>query len=155
MTLFFGHAGILVQVVDVLRDDAAGALPSSISSRHCMVAAVRLRADPAVAIVEAAAPGLATRLFGSDEILEVDRLHPCPDAAGAAEVGDAGFGADARAGEEQSAAARIEQRAQRVELVAQWADGHGCGWAVRVQACGRRHSYAAPPPTTRSRALLS
>ena len=101
-----------MQVVDVLRDDCAR-LAGSDQLRDRVVAAVRLRADPAVAIVEAAAPGLAPLLLGSDEFLEVDRLHPRPDAAGAAEVGNAALGADAGAGEEEGAAAALEQLAQR------------------------------------------
>src|SRR6185503_15085706 len=106
------HARGLVQVVDVLRDDGAR-FPGSNQLRDRVMAAVRLRADPAVAIVEAPSPRLAPLLFRREELLEVNWLHPRPDAAGTAKVGNAGLGADARAGEEEGALATVEQRAQR------------------------------------------
>src|SRR5258708_2980377 len=50
--------------------------------------------------LEAATPGLAPRLLRGEKLIEIDRRHLGPNAAGAAEIGDAAFGADAGAGED-------------------------------------------------------
>src|SRR5918995_2865364 len=82
--------------------------------------AIRLRADPAVAIVEAAAPRLAALLLGSQELLEINRLHPRPDATRAAEIRNARLGADARAREEQGPSAAAEQLTQCCDFAWIW-----------------------------------
>ena len=61
---------------------------------------------------KAAAPGFAPRLLRTQKIGEIDRRHPGPDAAGAAEIGDAQFGADAGAGKDDGAARVGDQSAK-------------------------------------------
>ena len=105
---FIGNARDLMQVVDVLCDHRSGlALLDEI--RNDLVSAIGLRSDPAVTIVETASPRLATLLLGGDELLEINRLHARPHAARTAEIGNAGFGADAGAREKQGAAAVTKQ----------------------------------------------
>src|SRR5688572_14593558 len=88
-----------MQVVDVLRDHAVR--PTRFDHpRHCIVTAIRMRADPPVRVVEPPPPRLAAHGFGRDEILEIDRLHAAPQAARTAKVRNARFSADAGAGEE-------------------------------------------------------
>ncbi len=54
-------------------------------------------------------PRFAPRFFRGYEFAEVDWLVFSPDAAGASKVGDAGFGADARAGEDYGPTAFAQQ----------------------------------------------
>src|SRR5690606_15633040 len=79
------HAAVLVQVVDVLGDHV-GHLALSGEARDGVVPGVGRGADPAGGSAEGAGPGLATLLLVAHEVVEVDRLHAAPDAAGAAEI---------------------------------------------------------------------
>ncbi len=65
------------------------ALPLVDQRRDRAVAAIGLRRTPQRVALELAPPGLAPRLFGGDEIAELDRLLARPDSPGAAEVRDA------------------------------------------------------------------
>src|SRR3546814_18242610 len=107
---FVRYAGELVQPVDVLGDDGvAASLAHQLLDRA--VAAVRLRLSDLGVGRELAPPGLAPRRLRRQELREVDRLIAAPDAARAAEVGDAGFGAAAGPGEDRDAPA---PRAERI-----------------------------------------
>ena len=130
------HAGGLVQPVDILRDDGAGlAAPHQRIDRA--VAAIGLRAAEVILHREAAPPGLAPRLLGRQELVEIDRRHLRPDAAGAAEIGDAGLGADAGAGEHDRAARLVDQAGERGNLAV---GSHGASLANPAPAAksGRR-----------------
>src|SRR5215471_9476135 len=65
--------------------------------------ATRLATGPAGAAGERPLPGLPPLGGIGDEVLEVDRRHAAPDAARRAEVGNAGLGRDAGAGEHHQA----------------------------------------------------
>ena len=110
-----GHAGALVQAVDVLGDhrrrDAAAD-----ERRDGAVAPVRLRVRHRVVTLGPQAPRLAPRRLRGDEVAEVDRPPPRPDTPGAAEIGDPGFGADARAGEHHGAAGVFDEAAQPLQI---------------------------------------
>ena len=83
-----GMPEVLVQPVDVLGDDRRDlAAPHQRVDRA--VAAIGLGRLEDVLHLEAAAPGFAPRLLGGEELVEIDRRHLGPDAAGAAEIGDA------------------------------------------------------------------
>ena len=56
--LLVGHAGVLMQVVDVLGDDDVGAAGAN-QLRDCIVTAIGFGADPSVGIAEATAPRFA------------------------------------------------------------------------------------------------
>ena len=96
--LVVGHAGGLVQAVDVLRDDGCHlALLDEAGERA--VAGVGGGLLQGLVARELAPPGLAAGLGGGHEVAEVDGPELGPDAAGRAVVGDAQFGGDAGAGE--------------------------------------------------------
>ena len=73
------------------------------------VAAIGLGGAEDILHRKAAAPGLAPRLLGGQEIVEIDRRHLGPDAARAAEIGDAGLGADPGAGKDDGAFRLVDQ----------------------------------------------
>ena len=92
------HARALVQPVDVLGDDGAHApLLDQLGERA--MAGVGLGLEHGLVGRELAAPGLPAHLLRRHEVVEVDRLVLGPDAAGRAEIRNAGFGRDAGAGE--------------------------------------------------------
>ena len=70
---------------------------------------------------EAPPPGFAPRFLRGEEIREVDRRHAGPDPAGAAKIGNPGFGADPGSGEHDGAA---RPRDRPGELGNFWVDGH-------------------------------
>jgi len=109
------NAGSLMQTVDVLGDH-----------RLDLVAAHQL-GDGAMAPIggggakrflhrEAAAPRLASRLLRGEKIGKVDRRHPGPDPAGAAEIRNSRFGADAGAGEYDGAVRAGNQFGKRADF---------------------------------------
>src|SRR5277367_4548498 len=98
----FGNTGGLVQPVDVLGDDRSGRAAADQFGDRAM-AAVRRGALKSFLHRKAPPPGLAARLLRGEKIGKVDRGHFCPDAAGAAEIGNARFGADAGAGKDDGA----------------------------------------------------
>jgi len=67
---------------------------------HRLVAGARLRLADDVADREEAPPRLQPRLLRGEEVAELDRLVPRPEAAGRAEIRDAAFGRDARTGKD-------------------------------------------------------
>ena len=73
--LAVGHAGVLVQVVDVLGDDARHFARARTSRATAQWPAIGLGARPAGCAAKCAPPGLAALSSAGDEILEVDRLH--------------------------------------------------------------------------------
>ena len=96
--LVVGHAGGLVQPVDVLGDD--GCHPALLDEAgERAVAGVGGGLLQGLVARELAPPGLAAGFGGGHEVAEVDGPELGPDAAGRAVVGDARFGGDAGAGE--------------------------------------------------------
>ena len=92
-----GRAGAGVEPVDVLRDEPAALAhpPRDEAVRDVGLGGSELACKP-----EAAAPVLeADRLVG-EEVRELDRFNPAPNATGGTEIVDAGRRGDARAGEE-------------------------------------------------------
>ena len=99
-------AGGLVQAVDILGDDG-GDLALAHQPRHRAVAAVGLGGAHQRVAGEAPPPGFAPAHGGGrQKSWKIDRLHLVPDAARAAEIGDAGFGADAGAREDDDGPVR-------------------------------------------------
>src|SRR5699024_545443 len=76
------------------------------------MALVRLLADQAALTAEYAPPGLAARLGRSHEIVELNRLHARPDAAGAAKIGNTRLGGHAGASEDHDALGGADQSGQ-------------------------------------------
>ena len=124
-----------MQPVDVLGDDGAD-LAAPHQRVDGAVAAIGLGAAESVLHRKAAPPGLAPRLLGGEELVEIDRRHLRPDAAGAAEIGDAGFGADAGAGEHDGAARLGDQAGERGDL--------GCRMSCRYFGKARSRRQARP-----------
>ena len=88
-------------------------------------------------------PGLAPRLVRCEEVGKVDRPHPRPDAAGAAEVGNARFRADPRAGEDDTIrrASSIIRRSSATSGSIVLLHSPAC---VHQRACAGCNSVAAP-----------
>src|SRR6185437_14654456 len=80
-----------------------GGLAGPHQFRHRAVAAVRCGLAQDRLHFETPPPGLPARLVRAHEIGEVDGRDLGPDPAGAAEIRNAGFRADARAGEHHDA----------------------------------------------------
>ena len=108
-------AGVLVQPVDVLRDHR-GRVAVVDQLGHGAVAAIGLRRAQDRLHLEAPPPGFPPRLLRAHEVGEIDRHLLGPDAARAAKVGDAGFGADAGAGEQHDAARIAEHAGERDDV---------------------------------------
>ena len=93
---------------------------------------------------EAPPPGFGTDFLGADEVLELNGLDLVPQAgAGAAEVRDAGLGADARPGEEDDSPRIGQQGGKLLDAVIQ--TGHPVAPSARrasIAAC--RQSSASP-----------
>ena len=105
-----------MQAVDVLRDDRAHpALLDEAGERT--VAGVGRRALERRMGRELAPPGLAARLCRGEEVAELDRLVPGPDAPGRAEIGNARLGGDAGAGEGDDVVRLGDHAPQRVDGV--------------------------------------
>jgi hypothetical protein len=110
--LVLRNSGGLVQPVDVLGDHRRDlAAPHQRIDRA--MAAVGERRPEDLLHREAPPPGFAARLLRGEELAEIDRRHLRPDAAGAAKIGDSGFGADAGAGEHDGAARRSDHAGKR------------------------------------------
>ena len=109
-----GNAGELMQPVDVLGDDA-GDLALGNEMRDCAMSAVWLSLLEHLFEGQLAAPSLATHVFPRKKVIKVDRLIGGPEAAGAAEIGNPGFGADAGAGKDDDSAACFEKLGQVVD----------------------------------------
>ena len=97
-----GDPGGLVQPVDVLGDHR-GDLAAANEFGDRAMASVRRRGAKRFFHRKAPPPGFAPRLFRGEKIGEIDRRHARPDAAGAAEIGNSGFGADPGTGEDDGA----------------------------------------------------
>ena len=93
-----GNPGRLVQIVDVLGDDARH-LAGPVKTGDGAVAAAGLGAAELILHGKAAPPALVPHLRVGQEVAEFDRPHLGPDAAGRPEVGDAALGGNAGAGE--------------------------------------------------------
>jgi hypothetical protein len=97
--LLGGDARFLVQPVDVLGNDGAGrAAPYQFRNRF--VTPVGLGRGNGLVAVELSRPVLAPGVGRFHELAEVDGTVTLPDSAGASEIGDSGFGADAGARED-------------------------------------------------------
>src|SRR4030095_10353556 len=92
------HAGALMQPVDILGDHARTRAFCD-KPGYSPVPPVGPRRAHRAMCDKLAAPRLAAHFLRSEEILEVDRRHARPHAAGTAKIGDTGFRADARASE--------------------------------------------------------
>ena len=92
-----------MQPVDVLGDDRRRRAAAD-QFRDGAMAAIGRGGAKGLLHRKAAPPGFAPRLLRGEKIGEIDRRHPGPDAAGAAEIGDARFGADAGAGKDDGTA---------------------------------------------------
>lgn len=102
--LFIRNARSLMKAVDVLSDHARDfALRDQMSDRA--MASIGLGLGDSFVDGDFSAPRFASCFFRGYELAKVDWLVFSPDAAGASKVGNAGFGADARAGEDDRAAA--------------------------------------------------
>ena len=141
-----GDAGFLVQPVDVLGDDA-GNLAAADELGDGEVAAIGRGVVDGLPGGELAPPGLAARLLGMHEVLEVDGLVLGPDAPGAAEVRDAGLGADAGPGEDDGAAAGLEHLAQAIDGLLECVHGSFPSVGSSAAAC----CGEATPPDCRAR----
>jgi hypothetical protein len=100
--LLVGHAGRLMQIVDVLGDDVR-CLAAAHQFGDGTVAGIGRGVREHVLHGETPPPRLATHLGGAQKIVEIDGRHLRPDAAGRTEIGNAGFGRNARAGENHHA----------------------------------------------------
>src|SRR4051812_20695261 len=89
---------MLVQIVDVLRDDGRD-LARLIERRQRPVAAARPRRGKGGLHGESAAPCLVAGLLTGDKFVVADRPVAGPYTAWRAEVGNPAFGRDAGAGE--------------------------------------------------------
>jgi hypothetical protein len=129
-----GNAGVLVQPVDVLGDDRGGAAGTDQFGAGA-VAAVGGGLSKCVLHVETPFPGFPAGFVGAHEVAEIDRGVLGPDAAGGAEVGNAGFGADPGAGEQDDAIGGVDQAGEFFQVVVgvPWHDGVPWGgvWAWR------------------------
>ena len=106
-------AGPEVEPVDVLGHHAQQlAAPLQLDQRQ--VGRVRLGGGDDRIGLEAAPPGLASGLGARQEVGVLDRRVPIPDAAGAAEVRDAGLGADAGPGERHDPPRAGDQLGERL-----------------------------------------
>ncbi len=101
-----------MQTVDVLGDNRRDlAAPHQRVDRA--VAAIGLGRLEDVLHREAAPPGFAARLLRGEELVEINRRHLRPDAARAAEIGNARLGADAGAGKDDDALRLGDQAGER------------------------------------------
>ena len=90
-----GHAGILMQVVDVLRDHRRdGATADQFGNG--MMADVGLGIAEIGIDGELAPPRLTTHVFAGHEVLELDRCHLGPYPARAAKIRDTRLGRNPR-----------------------------------------------------------
>jgi hypothetical protein len=95
--LFVRHSRQAVKPVDILRDKAEQ-LASCLKITDGVVADVWFHVFIKLVGFLLHLPVTDARGFAGKKFIEVDRLVPGPDAAGAAEVGDSGFRADPRSG---------------------------------------------------------
>ncbi len=109
------NAGGLMQPVDVLGDDRADFAAANQFGDRTMTA-VGGSAAKNLLHRKAAPPGFAPRLFRGEKIGKIDRRHAGPDAARAAEIGNAGFSADAGAGKDHGAARLFDQSGEFGDL---------------------------------------
>ena len=105
-----------MQAVNVLSDHTADpSLIDQMSDRP--VASIGFGRGYGFIDRDLAAPCFSPHLFRSEEVAEVDWLVFGPEASGASEVGDSGFGADSCAGEDSGAAALGEHSLQLVNTL--------------------------------------
>ena len=106
-----GYSRSLMQAVDVLRDDARD---SSLRDemRNRPMASIGFRLRHSFINRDLPSPRFAPRFFRGNELAKVDWLILGPDAAGASEVGNSGFSANARAGEDDRSLALSEHLSQ-------------------------------------------
>ena len=109
------HARGLMQIVDVLGDDAARlAALDQFGDRR--VARIGFREAEGVLQIEAPAPGFPALLGAAQKFLKRDRRHAVPDAARAAKIRDAGLGGNAGAREHDHVRGAIDQCRERIDL---------------------------------------
>src|SRR5262249_82014 len=113
-----GNARVLVQVVDILGDNARN-LAGLVQCSKSPVAAARLGRRKHRRHRKPALPGLVPRLLARHELVVGDRPVAGPDAARRAEVGDAAFGGDPGAGEGDDAETSGKQLPQSLDALAQ------------------------------------
>ena len=104
-------AGVLMQIVDILRDQRRN-LAGAVEPGERAMAAARFRLGETLLHDEAPPPGLVAHLAAGHEFVERDRLVLGPQAAGRAEIRNAAFGGDAGAGERHDGARVLDQVAQ-------------------------------------------
>src|SRR5262249_31932574 len=90
-------AGTLVEVVDVLRDNASR-LTHPIDARKREMPAARSCSGEVLVHGEAATPSLVTHFLTGQKIVELNRFHSRPNASRGTKIRDAAFGRNARAG---------------------------------------------------------
>src|SRR5690606_20325689 len=73
---------------------------------------------------EAPPPALVTRLLAREELAEIDRPHPRPDAAGRAKIRDAAFCGYSRSREGNDASRVIDQLVQMCDCLVKIAGDH-------------------------------
>ena len=139
--VFGRNARGLVQVVDILSHHA-GRFARRDRAKRAPVAPARLRAAELFLHGEAPPPGLVARLLAGDEVREVDRPHPGPDAAGGTEIRDAAFGRDAGAGERHDDGVTSARRRR-------WRSSH------RARSCSPRPAVPASCRRTAGLAALT
>jgi hypothetical protein len=91
-------ARLLVQSVDVLGNHGND-FPGSFQTGQGTMPVIRLRTFQLVVALPLHSPVLTASVRTVQEILEQDWLIPAPDPAGAPEIGNAAFRANARPGE--------------------------------------------------------
>jgi hypothetical protein len=109
-----GAARALVQAVDVLRDEALD--PAGCAEpRERAMRRVRLRAADHRPADHAARPVAPARGVGAEKVLQLDRRRAHPFAVAVAIAGNAGIGADARAGQHEQPRMALDEGMQRIE----------------------------------------
>ncbi len=104
----------LMQAVDVLRDEAFDPARAA-EPRQRDVRPVRPRAAHDRPADHAARPVAAPRGIGAEEFVKLDRRRAHPLTVAVAVTGNAGIGADARAGQHEQARMTLDERVQRIE----------------------------------------
>ena len=101
-----------MQAVDVLGDDVRDVAARDELRAMADVPGAGLRLADRLADHQETPPGFKPRLLRGEEILELDRLVFGPEAAGRAEVRNAGFGRDACTREDHRAACALDHARQ-------------------------------------------
>src|SRR5262249_19281169 len=130
---WMGDAGRLVQIVDVLGDDA-GRLAAAEQAGQCAMPPPRPGGAKMLLHGKAPAPGFVARRLGGEKFVERDRRHAAPDAAGRAKVGYSAFSGDAGTGERHNHVGGRDESAQTIDGGLKIGGDHG-----RVPSVGGWH----------------